>query len=76
MPKILYEFPTHEVVVDVITPPPPPPPSPLPPLKTKAVKTKNLKLLTLEMLRNPANTSEFVQGHKNRVLKKSRKSRL
>ena len=57
MPKILYEFPTHEVVVDVITPLLPPPP-----LKTKAVKTKNLKLLTLEMLRNPANTREFVQG--------------
>ena len=68
-----------EVVVDVIIPP-------LTPLKTKAVKTVTFQKIqkrvsgknrsSWKKLRNPANTSDFVQGHKNRALKQSRKSRL
>ena len=72
--KIHYELPMPQVVVDVIIPP-------LTPPKTKAVKTvKFLEIQTRDdgakSLRNPANTSDFVQGHKNRALQQSRKSRL
>ena len=80
VPKILYELPMPEVIMDERTPPP------HPHRKNGLSKRRNsLKIKrrvfgqnssSWKKLRNPANTSEFVQGHKNRALKKAKKSIL
>ena len=83
MPKIFYELPIPEVVMDVI-PPHPTLPHSIPPLTKQTVKTvKSLKIQkcvfgqnrsTWKKVRNLANTTEVVQGHKNRALKKQEKA--
>ena len=76
-----------EVVMNVIIPPPSLPPThPSKKQKAEVVKTANFLKIQKRVfgknssswknLRNTANTSEFVQGHKDRAFKISRKSRL